>query len=181
MIDIRKEGNVDIGKSYRGTSGGIRSLASHPTEDVFAAAGLDRFLHVYRYNQRQPIKKIYIKQRVNRIIFSAEGFVNKKKDEEEEEEKEDTKELANEEEVGDEEEDELWDSIPNVEEDEKLRKKRQLKTKKVVGKKRKATEKEDKEDDDDDDEEGKFNEKNVKIAYGQSKKKEKTLKIESWF
>lgn len=69
QFDIRMS-HKGMRKKYRGCTGGIRSLKCHPTQNVFAAVGLDRFLRIYDVNQSKPIQKMYLKSKLNHVLIS---------------------------------------------------------------------------------------------------------------
>ena len=74
-LDIRKMGreakckaNRDMGR-YAGPVGSIRQLKKHPTLPRLAAVGLDRMLRVYDTNKRRQLDCVYLKQRLNCVLF----------------------------------------------------------------------------------------------------------------
>jgi len=68
LHDIRKDCKT-IG-NFRGFSGAIRSVAYHPTEPLLAAVGLDRFLHICNTTNRKHVAKVYLKQRMNHVLWA---------------------------------------------------------------------------------------------------------------
>lgn len=65
-----------IRSRYPGPAGSVRALAAHPAAPglLFAAAGLDRFVHVWdasRIRDRKPVSSIYCKQRLNALLWGA--------------------------------------------------------------------------------------------------------------
>ena len=56
---------------YRGCTGGIRSINCHPTRNVFAAVGLDRFLRIFDIYKAKPIQKFSNKS------HPCQNFANK--------------------------------------------------------------------------------------------------------
>lgn len=74
-LDIRKMGrnskgpaNQDISR-YIGPVGSIRQLKKHPTLPRLASVGLDRMLRVYDTKKRNQIDCVYLKQRLNCVLF----------------------------------------------------------------------------------------------------------------
>jgi len=67
--DIRMTHKGMRGK-YRGCTGGIRSINCHPTRNVFAAVGLDRFLRIFDIYKAKPIQKMYLKSRLNHVLMT---------------------------------------------------------------------------------------------------------------
>jgi len=65
-VDIRMK---RINGVYRGISGSIRSLHCHSTLPLVAACGLDRFARVYNIKTREIVHKVYMKQKLNCLIF----------------------------------------------------------------------------------------------------------------
>ncbi|XP_001640649.2 WD repeat-containing protein 74 isoform X2 [Nematostella vectensis] len=66
-IDIRK-GKV-VGH-FKGFAGGIRCVACDIKHGLVAACGLDRFVRVYDTKTRQLQQKVYLKSRLNYILFA---------------------------------------------------------------------------------------------------------------
>ncbi|RLN50033.1 hypothetical protein BBJ29_002765 [Phytophthora kernoviae] len=56
-----------------GPVGSIRDIACHPTLPYIAAVGLDRMVHVFDVNTRNYRHTIYAKQRLNSVLFCADG------------------------------------------------------------------------------------------------------------
>jgi ribosome biogenesis protein NSA1 len=57
---------------YVGPAGSVRQIKKHPTLPRLAAVGLDRMLRIYDSNKRKQVDCIYLKQRVNCVIFSGD-------------------------------------------------------------------------------------------------------------
>ncbi|GMF39792.1 unnamed protein product [Phytophthora fragariaefolia] len=57
-----------------GPVGSIRDIACHPTLPYIAAVGLDRMVHVFDVNTRKYRHTIYAKQRLNSVLFCADGL-----------------------------------------------------------------------------------------------------------
>jgi len=68
LLDIRKNFH-NIG-GYKGIAGSIRDIDFHPSIPAISAVGLDRFLHLFDTKTRKSIIKIYLKQRLNKVLFS---------------------------------------------------------------------------------------------------------------
>ncbi|KAF1782210.1 WD40/YVTN repeat-like-containing domain [Phytophthora cactorum] len=66
-------GNLDI-LDLRTSVGSIRDIACHPTLPYIAAVGLDRMVHVFDVNTRKYRHTIYSKQRLNSVLFCADGL-----------------------------------------------------------------------------------------------------------
>jgi WD40 repeat protein len=71
LLDVRN--GQQLG-SYRGSGGALRDIVHHPDPSmpVVASVGLDRFLKIHHSITRRLIKRIYLKQKMNCILFSAE-------------------------------------------------------------------------------------------------------------
>jgi len=74
-LDIRKMGrnpkgpaNRDMAR-YAGPVGSVRQLKKHPTLPRLTAVGLDRMLRVYDTENRKQLDCIYLKQRLNCVLF----------------------------------------------------------------------------------------------------------------
>ncbi|TYZ60152.1 hypothetical protein PybrP1_000512 [[Pythium] brassicae (nom. inval.)] len=56
-----------------GPVGALRDLACHPTLPFVAAVGLDRMVHVFNTNSRKCEHVVYVKQRLNTVLFCNDG------------------------------------------------------------------------------------------------------------
>lgn len=88
---------------FRGVSGSVRSISCHPTEPLISVVGLDRFLRVFDINTRFLHSKVhslfscpqtflktvffqvYLKQKLNAVLFSAANAAPEPVDENESE------------------------------------------------------------------------------------------------
>ena len=77
-LDIRTLGknpkslaNKNVGR-YVGPAGSVRQLKKHPTLPRLAAVGLDRMLRIYDTKTRKQLDCIYLKQRLNCVLFGAD-------------------------------------------------------------------------------------------------------------
>lgn len=65
----------------------------HPTMNVVATVGLDRIMRVFDTESRQQLHRVYLRQRLNCVLFSSEEsvqcFAKEEESEEEDEEKPD--------------------------------------------------------------------------------------------
>jgi ribosome biogenesis protein NSA1 len=78
VLDLRKH----LGKSKKSTItsvprfvgpvGSIRQIVCHPTKPWLACVGLDRMLRVYSTRSRRQMDCVYLKQRVNSLLFCAD-------------------------------------------------------------------------------------------------------------
>lgn len=71
-LDLRQ---LRWGRKFRGPAGSVRGLAFHPTLPRLACVGLDRMAWVYDSRSAQLKFKIYLKQRLNAVLFDEEGAV----------------------------------------------------------------------------------------------------------
>ena len=98
MYELR-QGMRRLGKFKDGVAGGsIRDLECHPTRPYVASVGLDRYLRIHDMNTRRLVSKMYLRQRVNAVLFTGDACVvedqedlttdetSKEKEEDEEEE-----------------------------------------------------------------------------------------------
>eukprot|EP00051_Salpingoeca_urceolata_P020435 m.306478 g.306478 ORF g.306478 m.306478 type:complete len:372 (+) comp19622_c0_seq17:168-1283(+) len=69
-LDLRT--GAVLGK-YKGIKGACRDIVCHPTLPFVAQGGLDRFARVYDIRTRKLVHQFYLKQRINRVLFSPEG------------------------------------------------------------------------------------------------------------
>ena len=60
---------------YKGATGSIRDIAVHATGKYLATVGLDRIMRVYDMATRQQLHRIYLRQRLNCVLFSSEEQV----------------------------------------------------------------------------------------------------------
>jgi ribosome biogenesis protein NSA1 len=58
---------------YAGPAGSVRSIALHPDLNIMACVGLDRFCRIYDLSSARECHTIYLKQRMNCVLF-AEGL-----------------------------------------------------------------------------------------------------------
>ncbi|KAK7881950.1 hypothetical protein WMY93_028124 [Mugilogobius chulae] len=104
LLDLRKGLVRGV---LKGATGSIRALQCHQSLPLVASCGLDRFLRIHSLSDRKLQHKVYLKSRLNCLLFSssdpnAEAKPLKVKEEEEERE----------------EEDEVWDRMESVHEAE---------------------------------------------------------------
>ncbi|XP_078063081.1 WD repeat-containing protein 74 isoform X2 [Mustelus asterias] len=98
ILDLRKGRLL---KCLKGQAGSIRGLHCHPTLPLVASCGLDRFLRIHNTESKVLQHKVYLKSRLNCVLFtSRENW---------EEEAADGAAT-----VKEEEEDEIWDSMATV-------------------------------------------------------------------
>ncbi|KAH3762451.1 WD repeat domain 74 L-like [Pelomyxa schiedti] len=60
---------------FKGIAGAVKAIACHPNIEecpFVAAAGLDRYLHVFELGRRQSSLKIYIKHQCSTLLFFSE-------------------------------------------------------------------------------------------------------------
>ena len=114
-VDLR---TLRLNGVYKGNTGSIRDIAIHPSMNVVATVGLDRIMRVFDIETRQQLHRVYLRQRLNCVLFSSEElvqcFAKEEESEKEEEEKESSDDLEIEEDEKEEKEDDL-----EVEEEEK--------------------------------------------------------------
>lgn len=80
QLDLRK--NARMVHVYHGMGGSVRGVQSHDSLPMLGACGLDRFLRVYDVNTRKQLHKVYLKQKLNCILFSAQTPDEEKEQEE---------------------------------------------------------------------------------------------------
>eukprot|EP00539_Tryblionella_compressa_P000819 CAMPEP_0178749400 /NCGR_PEP_ID=MMETSP0744-20121128/9388_1 /TAXON_ID=913974 /ORGANISM="Nitzschia punctata, Strain CCMP561" /LENGTH=519 /DNA_ID=CAMNT_0020402807 /DNA_START=15 /DNA_END=1574 /DNA_ORIENTATION=+ len=85
-LDLRRMGknlkdpaNRDMGR-YVGPAGSVRQLKKHPTLPRLAAVGLDRMLRIYDTKKRKQLDCIYLKQRLNCVLFHPDDTWDVDKD-----------------------------------------------------------------------------------------------------
>ncbi|XP_072031276.1 WD repeat-containing protein 74-like [Amphiura filiformis] len=111
-IDLRKG---LVRRVYRGFAGSIRSLQCHPTLPVVASCGLDRFLRIHDTVTGKLQTKVYLKSRLNCLLFSSADFREQGNSTEEHFEKGKHK-SSDDQKPGDEEAEELWRSMEVIDE-----------------------------------------------------------------
>lgn len=57
--------------SLKGPGGSVRSLALHPELPIIASVGLDRFLRVHNTDSKALLCKVYLKQHLTDVTWSA--------------------------------------------------------------------------------------------------------------
>ena len=72
VLDLRK---MKWGRRFEGPAGSVRGLAFHPSLPVLACVGLDRMARVYDYRSKEKKFQLYLKQRLNAVLFDGEGEV----------------------------------------------------------------------------------------------------------
>ena len=112
-VDLR---TLRLNGVYKGNTGSIRDIAIHPSMNVVATVGLDRIMRVFDIETRQQLHRVYLRQRLNCVLFSSEELVQCFAKEEESEKEEEEKESSDDLEV--EEDDEEKDDDLEVEDDE---------------------------------------------------------------
>lgn len=112
-VDLR---TLRLNGVYKGNTGSIRDIAIHPSMNVVATVGLDRIMRVFDIETRQQLHRVYLRQRLNCVLFSSEELVQCFAKEEESEKEEEEKESSDDLEV--EEEEEAKDDDLEVEDDE---------------------------------------------------------------
>lgn len=75
MFDFRKKALVRV---YKGFAGSVRCLQTHPNLDYIASCGLDRYLRIHEVNSGKLEYKVYLKARLNSVLFSDLDFVAEK-------------------------------------------------------------------------------------------------------
>ncbi|EGD75240.1 hypothetical protein PTSG_12503 [Salpingoeca rosetta] len=136
LFDMRARRS--IGK-FHGPVGAVRSVSLHPVLPFVAVGGLDRHVRVYDVTTRQLMTKVFLKQRIEHVLFTSEDKVVVKDDEEEEEEAAVKAEEGHGEEMD--EDDVMWAALASA----NVPKKAKMEPKK---------EEEQQDDDDDDDDDG---------------------------
>ena len=72
MLDLRspnaKNSEAECLKKYKSFQGTIKSMQIH--DKHVATCGLDRFLRVHNYETGQLVSKVYLKSRLNCLLFS---------------------------------------------------------------------------------------------------------------
>lgn len=67
--DMKRSDNNNLGR-FVGPAGSVRELKKHPTLPLMAAVGLDRMLRIYDTDKRKLLDCVYLKQRLNSVLFS---------------------------------------------------------------------------------------------------------------
>lgn len=68
LLDIRKGLVRGV---LKGATGSIRALQCHPALPLIASCGLDRFLRIHSLQDRRLQHKVYLKSRLNCLLFSS--------------------------------------------------------------------------------------------------------------
>ena len=102
-VDLR---TLRLNGVFKGNTGSIRDITVHPTINVVATVGLDRIMRVFDIETRQQLHRVYLRQRLNCVLFSSEENVQcfAKEDEEKEMDEDDNEGvIEDEEEISNEE------------------------------------------------------------------------------
>lgn len=101
VLDLRKG---RLARCLKGQAGSVRALHCHPSLPLVASCGLDRFLRVHNVEDKKLQFKVYLKSRLNCLIFtSRENW-----------EQEDGESVDEVRVKVEEEDDALWDSMATV-------------------------------------------------------------------
>nr|XP_005988851.2 PREDICTED: WD repeat-containing protein 74 isoform X2 [Latimeria chalumnae] len=100
ILDLRQGRLV---KCLKGFAGSIRSIQCHASLPLVASCGLDRFLRIHNIEDKQLQHKVYLKSRLNCLLFTSRDQWE-----------EDKETAVNPQEDVKEEEDEIWDSMETV-------------------------------------------------------------------
>lgn len=109
LLDLRK--GVVRG-CFKGMSGAVRELKCHPSLPIMASCGLDRFLCIHSLDDRKLQHKVYLKSRLNCLLFTSRELQDDNQTAVREEESTEVKE----EKGGS--DDEVWDHMEHVVEEE---------------------------------------------------------------
>ncbi|CAN0003940.1 unnamed protein product [Discosporangium mesarthrocarpum] len=71
-LDLRQ---LKWGRRFAGPAGSVRSMALHSSLPVLACVGLDRIARVYDVRSAEELFHVYLKQRLNAVLFDEEGRV----------------------------------------------------------------------------------------------------------
>lgn len=123
LRNVAQVGRDGMVHCYRGYfAGSIRNIECHPTLDLVASCGLDRFLRVHDVNTRVLLHKVYLKSRLNCLLIDenwdpmketgTDGFSTAAEEVEED--------------FADKEQDDMWDQMEPIG-DEKVPAKRKQK------------------------------------------------------
>ena len=64
----QRKGDLNVGR-FVGPAGSIRQVVKHDTLPIIAAVGLDRMLRTYHATKRTQLDCVYLKQRLNCVLF----------------------------------------------------------------------------------------------------------------
>ncbi|KAI2509840.1 hypothetical protein MHU86_4551 [Fragilaria crotonensis] len=76
-----KKSTVTTVPRFVGPVGSIRQIVRHPTQPVIACVGLDRMLRTYSTKTRRQLDCVYLKQRLNCVLFCEDKQWPSKDDE----------------------------------------------------------------------------------------------------
>ncbi|XP_046558535.1 WD repeat-containing protein 74-like [Haliotis rubra] len=68
LVDLR---NGKVMQVYKGFAGGIRDIKCHPSKPLVASCGLDRHIRIHDIDSREMVNKLYLKSRLNCLLFSS--------------------------------------------------------------------------------------------------------------
>ena len=81
-LDLRKISNnrgrsvaANVGR-FTGPAGSVRQIVKHERLPIIACVGLDRMLRTYDINSRKQLDCVYLKQRLNCVLFCEDGTWN---------------------------------------------------------------------------------------------------------
>ncbi|KAK8811294.1 hypothetical protein WA158_003029 [Blastocystis sp. Blastoise] len=73
---------------FKGNVGSVRDIQLHPSLPLLATVGLDRILRIYDIPSRDLKHRIYLRQRLNTVVFGREEIIDDDEEEEDKEEEE---------------------------------------------------------------------------------------------
>ncbi|XP_067649377.1 WD repeat-containing protein 74-like [Haliotis asinina] len=73
LVDLR---NGKVMQVYKGFAGGIRDIKCHPSKSLVASCGLDRHLRIHDIDSKEMVNKLYLKSRLNCLLFSSKEGEN---------------------------------------------------------------------------------------------------------
>lgn len=78
-LDLRKISNNKKGRSisanvgrFNGSAGSVRQIVKHGSLPIISCVGLDRMLRTYDINSRKELDCVYLKQRLNCVLFCGD-------------------------------------------------------------------------------------------------------------
>jgi len=121
MRKITKKSGRSIAASvgrFSGPAGSIRQIIKHETLPIIACVGLDRMLRTFDINKRKQLDCVYLKQRLNCMLFCSDGTWGSKGSLEEEVGENCTEENDTEDEGDIDDEDEVKDYIDSSDDED---------------------------------------------------------------
>ncbi|XP_032803802.1 WD repeat-containing protein 74 isoform X1 [Petromyzon marinus] len=81
IIDLRKS-KGSVSGALKGQAGSVTCIQCHPSLPLVASCGLDRYLRIHNLDTRKMYQKVYLKSRLNCLLFTSKDYLEQEAEEE---------------------------------------------------------------------------------------------------